>query len=152
MCRLCVGAPELVAALDWLWFARAALVGLGAALLHLLNEGSFGSWDSQLVAIAVECYERVYLGDVVHERAIWRLGDGAAVEVLDMLIGRDEWGAEGLFHGVEVGRCRDGVEVGCVVFWCVFWRQNWVVVARWRAGIAETLRIDATLIAVCVEV
>lgn len=83
---------------------------------------------------------------VVHESAIWRLGDGAAMEVLVLKVQRECWSTERLFDGLEVRSCRDTVEVRRIVVGREVRRQGWIEVSRRRFGIAEVLRIDTTLI------
>jgi len=101
--RVC--ATKLVAVLrhlcSWVW--------LRARRLHFLGRWCVGgpwSWNAESVAVAVEDNAGFGLWPMVHRSAIWRLGHGAAMQVL-------------LTKGWRDGSCwwllEPRVEVGC--FW-----------------------------------
>jgi hypothetical protein len=104
--------------------------------LTIAVESHWGVWVRRVILLLV----------VVQEGAIWRLGDGAAMEVLVLQVQWEGRSTERLFDGLEVRSCWDTVEVRRVVVGCEVGRQGWIEVSRRRSGIAEVLRIDTVLI------
>lgn len=88
--------------------------------LTVAMEGHWGVWVRRLVLLLV----------VVQEGAIWRLRDGAAMEVLVLQVRWEGRSTERLFNGLEVRSCWYTVEIRRVVVGCEVGCQGWIKVGR----------------------